>query len=92
MTNQLHYVRNADFWDSQYICPCCKEQFDREDDALNCCQFENMQHIKKFSHSLETICGILAEDETPSEDEPPWAYEGFDINGYCHFCLREDNA
>ena len=89
---QTHYVRSPILENGFHICPCCKKQAINEAEALDCCQFNGMIHIKECPGDKETICGIPADNETQAESEIIGFYdgEGFDPNAYCHFCLRED--
>ena len=94
MTTKTYYVREAIHDDGNHLCPCCKQKFEAEQTALDCCQREGMCHIKEYADSIEAICGISAEDWMEIEDDVNKLFENgdidFDINGYCHFCLRED--
>ena len=73
-------------------CPCCKEEFKTIQEALDCCQKADMLHIKEEEDPSSTICGITADDDMDTvEDMSKLSRDtNFDPNGYCHFCLRED--
>ena len=88
MTTANVYVREALFEDGEHICPCCKNAFDSERKALDCCLFAGAIHLKEEQGDTESICGIEAHAEDPLISET--LGEDFDPNGFCHFCLGED--